>query len=59
MDKEVIKLIHRANQLTKQNIYCIFQVTVKTILWSPIEKNIVKFFLPKSINSDQLSDPNK
>ena len=23
MDKEVIKLIHRANLLTKQNIYCI------------------------------------
>ena len=44
MDKEVIKLIHRANQLTKKIYIVSFQMPVKTILWSPIEKNIVKIF---------------
>ena len=44
MDKEVIKLIHRANQLTKQNIYCIISSARENNFMESDRKNIVKFF---------------
>ena len=59
MDKEVIKLIHRANQLTKQNICCVISSAHKNNFMESDRKKILSNFLPKKINFDQLSDPNK
>ena len=47
MDKEVIKLIHRANQLTKQNIYCIISRARKNNFMEADRKKFCQFFLPK------------
>ena len=44
MDKEVIKLIHGANQLSKQNIYYIISSARKNNFMESDKKNIVKFF---------------
>ena len=47
MDTKVIKLIHRANQLTRQIIYCILSSARINNFMESDQKNIVKLFLPK------------
>ena len=49
MDKEVIKLIHRANQLTKQNMYCIISSARKNNFMESDQKKYCQIFLPKLI----------
>ena len=44
MDKELIKFIHRANQLTKQNIFCIISSASRNNFMESDRKHIVKFF---------------
>ena len=61
MDKEVITLIHRANQLTKQNIYCIISSAHKNnFVESDRKKYCQIFYLNKLILTNfrtQISKP--
>ena len=52
MNKEVIKLIHRKNQLTKQNIYCIISSARKNNFMESDRKKYCQIVLLKEINSD-------